>query len=427
MTDAVYSDSRLPVELLPEQFRRHVDPSSPPQVRMVAAQALVPMPPPHMVTALFMLCQDDDARIASIADRSLGDLPTEVLGPALRERLDIRVLDALAQRFLGSPELIEAIILNAAAADETIYFLTTKSKERQLEMIASNQVRLLRYPRIIEALYFNPNTRMSTVDRVIDFAVRSGVYVEGIPAFKEAAAALGLEVPDPGQEVEIPDDLEEPTAEDPPEVAAPTEVDAMFQSVLADSLAAGLETGSETLSDLEAEFGSGEVGAESADSGLSGYESSDVREKAEEETKRLSKTQQIGRMTVSQKVRLALLGTKGDRKLLLRDPTSMVYMAAIRSPKVNEGEAAGYAAQRNIHEDVIRYIANKRQWVKRYQMKLALVKNPKTPTQNALRFMVFLRPPDLKMVAADKNVPRVVSDTADAMVKKKGTKGGRGS
>jgi len=416
MSQEVYADERLPLEVLPENLRRHVDPASPPPLRIAAAQALVPMAPGHLITALFMLRTDPDARIASTAQQSLDDLPPDVMKPALGERLDVRVLDYFARRFIRSPDYLDALIINAGVADETIHFIATQAKERQLELIASNQVRLLRHHRIIEALYFNSQTRMSTVDRVIDFAVRAGVFLTRIPAFNEAPAALGLEAPDTARPApEIPIELEAAEPAEPIPEAPETEDDNLFAAYLEESLS---EEAGEGLSDLEREFGgvSDAKAGEADDSGLDGY-SAAKKEQKEEEDKRLGRGSQIAKMNISQKVRLALLGTKTDRGLLIRDTNRIVCMSVIKSPKVTPQEASNYAMLRSLNDEVIRYIAGKREWMKSYQVKMALVRNPKCPPGAALRLLPHLRKPDLRAVATDRNVANVVQSTAKQMIK----------
>lgn len=424
MSEAVYADAPLPLDAVPVQFQRNVDPNSPPPMRLMAAQGLVPMPPVAMVTALYMLAADPDERVAATARNTLQDLPPDIMQPALADKLDIRVLDSLAQRFINRPEYIDAIVMNAGAADETVHWITTKAKERQLELIANNQVRLLRHPKIIEALYLNPATRMSTVDRVIDFAVRAGVYLEGISAFEEAAKALGLEAPEKGRPPPVvPEGLE--LAEDPAVAAAAVAEADPDDSIFADFLDQSLQAEEEgrtdlsdrsDLSDLEREFGEGEAPTEAAGSDLEGYQSDAKAEEQEEQVKR-GRSSEIAKMKISQKVRLALLGTKTDRGILIRDRNRLVCMSVIKSPKIQVQEAVGYAAMRNISDDVIRYISTRRQWLKSYQMKLALARNPKTPVGTALKLLPFMRKGDLRGLAADKNVSNTISGQAKRMLR----------
>jgi hypothetical protein len=61
---------------------------------------------------------------------------------------------------------------------------------------------------------------------------------------------------------------------------------------------------------------------------------------------------------------------------------------------------------------VLRSIYGNREWLKLYQVKLNLVKNPKTPLPTALRFLPHLRPSDLKDLQGNKNVPSAVQSAA---------------
>ena len=59
------------------------------------------------------------------------------------------------------------------------------------ELIATNEERMLAHPAIIERLYMNKATRMSTADRIIEIAVRHRLELTGIPAYKEVSIAIG--------------------------------------------------------------------------------------------------------------------------------------------------------------------------------------------------------------------------------------------
>ena len=100
--------------------------------------------------------------------------------------------------------------------------------------------------------------------------------------------------------------------------------------------------------------------------------------------------------------------TRSRARVLIRDPMRMVAMAAIKSPAVTEFEAARYAGNQALSEDVIRYIAAKREWTKLYGMKYALCRNPKTPVSEAMRLLPFLREKDLTNLTKSKGVPSAV-------------------
>ena len=62
-----------------------MDPGSPIPLRMMAAKALVPLPPPDMIAALFLLTLDADEKVRATAAESASKLPDRILSSALRD------------------------------------------------------------------------------------------------------------------------------------------------------------------------------------------------------------------------------------------------------------------------------------------------------------------------------------------------------
>lgn len=116
----------------------------------------------------------------------------------------------------------------------------------------------------------------------------------------------------------------------------------------------------------------------------------------------------IDKLSIPGKIRLATLGNGFHRAVLIRDPMRIVAMAAIKSPAVTEFEAGRYAGNQSLSEDVIRYIASKREFTKLYGTKYALCRNPKTPVSEAMRLMPFLREKDLTLLSKSKGVPSAI-------------------
>ena len=125
-------------------------------------------------------------------------------------------------------------------------------------------------------------------------------------------------------------------------------------------------------------------------------------------------------MSVFQKIKLARLGNKEARGLLVRDRNKIVSMAAINSPKISDNEVAAFAKSRNLSDDVLRAIARNRQWTRSYQVKLALATNPKCPQPVAVRFVGLLQENDLRNIMKSKDVHGLVSATARRILTKKG-------
>ena len=151
----------------------------------------------------------------------------------------------------------------------------------------------------------------------------------------------------------------------------------------------------------------------------------EIREDAEDERKPLWSA--IADMTVAQKVRLALTGNASARRYLVRDPKRVVSSAVLRAPGLTDKEIVSFSGQKALPEDVIRTIAQNREWTRHYQVKMNLIRNPKTPPQQSMWFIKSLLPSDLKSVAKDRDVPGVVKKTARRMLQQKQKKqmGGR--
>ncbi len=376
-----------PLETLPPGVERAVGAKAPAPRKMMAARGMAPLPPGDMAVALYQLSFSDDDTIKSAAFKSAAELPERILGAALEQPLDARVLDFYARRVFQKAPLLEKLLLNKATADESFRHLATLVDESGLEMIAKNEERLLRHPPIIAALYMNPKTRMSTAQRALELAVRNHVRVDGIPAFDEAARAI--------QQSGAPTAAE--AAKDDAAFARATEV-AVDQTAALGLIAVDEN---EAAAQAEAEAQAAEQAAESS-------------ELAEEEKK-----QKISELSPAAKIRLATLGNAFARAVLIRDTNRQVAMAAIRSPAVTDMEVLRYATNRGLDDEIVRYIANQRQWVRLYGVKVALVNNPKCPLPVAMRFLPHLNVRDLKALSRSKGIPSALSTAAKQMLQQR--------
>jgi hypothetical protein len=127
----------------------------------------------------------------------------------------------------------------------------------------------------------------------------------------------------------------------------------------------------------------------------------------------------VNEMGTAQKVALAMRGNKEARMILIRESNKMVCTAVIRSPRITEPEIVAAALSRSVNDEVIRIIAKSKDMTRSYNVKVALVKNPKTPLQIALSFLKILRQNDLKAISASKSVPAIVAEQARAILKQR--------
>ena len=134
-------------------------------------------------------------------------------------------------------------------------------------------------------------------------------------------------------------------------------------------------------------------------------------------------TQRALKMSVSEKIKLATIGNKEARNLLLRDANRLVCMAAVTSPRITDGEILGLANSRTVNADVLRHIYSTRDLVKTYPIRIALVKNPKVPLPTALKLLQTLHEKDIKELSRDRNVPHTIQAQAKAWMMKKESAG----
>ena len=128
----------------------------------------------------------------------------------------------------------------------------------------------------------------------------------------------------------------------------------------------------------------------------------------------------VQKMSVMQKIKLARLGGKEARALLIKDRNRIVASSVLASPKLSETEVIAFAQSRSIGEELLRIISFNKDWTKNYQIKLALASNPKTPTPQAVKFLNYLQDKDLRTLMKSKDVPTNISSHARRILTKKG-------
>lgn len=347
----------LPRDELPEKIRRFGDPSAPAAAKAMAAKGLLPVRGDDLVTLLVQLAADPDETVSRTAATTLAGLPEGVLEAACKAALHPAILDGLATHVGGRPALLGELAQNRAAPDETLVRIARTADELTCERIATDQQRLLGAPAIIEALYKNRSTRMSTVDRLVELAARNGVELAGVHTFQAHVEAIrGELIVDEPQDEPLPVDVEFQSALSHDDDGEPIETDAV-----------------------------------------------DGTENIKESHKPLALL--LAEMSVPNKIRMSLIGSAAARAILVRDSNKLVAMAAIGSPAVSDAEAARVATSKQVGEEILRHIGNRRDWLGNYEVKRALIFNPKTPAGISMRFLSHMRFNDLRALARSKNVP----------------------
>lgn len=127
---------------------------------------------------------------------------------------------------------------------------------------------------------------------------------------------------------------------------------------------------------------------------------------------------QLSSLSVLDRMKLAMKGTREQRAVLIRDSNKLVSAAVLSSPKVNEAEIEAFTKMGNCSEDVMRIIGQNRAWTKNYGIILGLCKHPKTPPAIAMSFVQRLNEKDLKALATDRNAKEGLRLLAKKMLTK---------
>jgi hypothetical protein len=322
-----------------------------------AARGAVPVPTAELLRLRVHLARAGEDEVAGLAREALKEQSAAELIPAVSdEHCSPEVLDYVARHRSADAGLVAAVLQNPATPDEALVDAARRGGGEVVERILDNQVRLLRCPRLVEALDGNPAVSGPHRTRLHDLQAELARRMRREER-KQAAPEPVVEEPAPVAETPLPETVETAPAEAGPVEAVP-EVEA-------------------------------------------GPEAGFVPDEGDVLTRIMS-------MTVPEKVELALKGNREERAILVRDPIKVVAMAVLKSPKLTDREVESIAGMRNVVEDVIQSIAGNREWSKNYAVVHALCKNPKAPVRKVMTMMTRLNNRDLKLLGMDRGVAEAV-------------------
>jgi hypothetical protein len=332
---------------------RILDPSAPEALRLSAARGALPLPLQDLILVQVRLLRDALPQVSGAAQASLAQVPEETLMAILSdEACDPAILDHFARSGRLQGAGLETVVSHAAIPDATLETLAAEAPAATLNLIVTNEVRIIRNPRLLEILRANENLSGDNRRRLLELE-RDFVGKEEFRIRRPA------EAPAPAAFPAVP--------EAPPEEGAPAEEGAAPQPMTPEEEAL--------------------------------YEDS---------LRRTPAFQKIMKLNVAERVQLAMKGNAEERAILVRDTARMVAQQVLKSPKLSDQEIASFAGMRNIHEEILREIAGRRDWTKTYQVAHALVRNPKTPPGVSVQFLPRLGTRDLKIIMGDKNVAELV-------------------
>ena len=320
-------------------------------LQVLAAQGLVPLPPEELLPIQVALTGSPDAEIAEKASQTLQNVDAELVSSFLQERAGEREL-----RFFGlastSPQLIEAVIRRPDVPRPLLEEMAPKLSADLQEILIHRQDAILDLPSILTALEGNPDLSRYTQRRIWEY-----------------------------REHLLPRDKV------PPKTAAEISAEA------------------DALTDEDMEEAIAEVKAKTE---------ADPNAKKEDPVDELHNVTpaQVRLLPVPIRMKLARNADRQMRALLIRDSNSMVAVTVITANSIPDSEVETIANNRSVPDEVLAEIPKKREWIRKYQIARALVKNPKTPLPIAMKLVPRMVVRDLRDLAKDRNVSDAVRQMA---------------
>lgn len=149
-----------------------------------------------------------------------------------------------------------------------------------------------------------------------------------------------------------------------------------------------------------------------SDSVCAGEQDESDEEVDEEGEEYLSKYKLVQVMGTGEKIKMALTGDKEWRKILIKDSNKLVSSGVLKNPRITEPEVLTILKSGVQNDEIMRLICANREWTKNYQIRKALVENPKTPLANALRYLSSMNEKDIAGYAKSRNISSVIATQA---------------
>ena len=336
---------------------------APLNIRSAAARGAVPLPRPQLVRLHIHLLDDPEEQIRQDARASLDALGQSELREILAdEECSDVVLGHFADQALKIESLAELLVFHQATPDGALALLAGKGTANVIDLILTNQQRILSTPSLLDRLTANPALRPDQRGRILDLLDR---FIT--KAKKEDATGT--------DDADAEDGDTEPSAEEIEEAARILNVDV------------------------------GELFAASEIMDAEEFETSDDPEIRNAYSK-------IMVLNTAQKAILAMKGGREERMILIRDTNKVVALSVLRNPRMTDQDAEVISKMRNVSEEVLRVVGTTREWVKSYSIVNALVHNPRTPPGISTNFVPRMNTADLKLLRRDKNVPEIIRKMA---------------
>jgi hypothetical protein len=128
----------------------------------------------------------------------------------------------------------------------------------------------------------------------------------------------------------------------------------------------------------------------------------------------------IPTMALPEKMRLAQTGDREARALLAREKNKQILSCILQNPRISDQEILSFAKERTLPEEILSLLSKRKEWMKKYPVRLALAQNPKAPLAISLRLIRNFRDSDLRKLAKSKDVSVHVASGARKILMTRG-------
>jgi hypothetical protein len=118
------------------------------------------------------------------------------------------------------------------------------------------------------------------------------------------------------------------------------------------------------------------------------------------------------KLSHAQKMTLALHGTRDQRGMVLRDADKSLHIHVLKHPRLEGDEIVAIARMQTVAPDVLEMIANHREWSKRSEVAMTLIRNPKLSVLAAVKLIDKISAADQRIIAKDPHVRSSVQAAA---------------
>ncbi len=126
--------------------------------------------------------------------------------------------------------------------------------------------------------------------------------------------------------------------------------------------------------------------------------------------------EKVSGLTLGEKKTLARTAPRPVIGLLKTELEPSVFGCLLRNPRFVEEDLLPIISNELTPVGVLETIASDRQWTNRYPVRLALVRNLRTPLRFTLSFLSKLQKRDLEILAKDAQTPHLIRAAADRIL-----------